>query len=199
MSGKFSLQWVNHTDFKRPMCSVRFNLRDALSQTGDGGLTCSRLHLDQVHIQFRPNGEAGQPTAIQDSEYRLNDDRSKDWLAETLQLYVRVSPGERHTLYTSGRPVEDVDPSSVPHPQRSLVYSVALGAAHNTGFDLGGDAYCRSYRPLRDLPVLQNVMHLSEIQVDLLWPLLQGDPSAAWWSVPDYRILRVLCEFSYTS
>lgn len=198
-NGKFSLQWVNNTDFTRPMCTARFNLRDALSPHGEGGLTCSRLHLDQVHIHFRPNGTSTDPV-IQDAEYRPGDDRSKDYLAETLQLYVRLSPGDRHVLYTSGRADTTLsDPSSVPHPQRSLVYSTALTASHNTGFDQGGDAYCRSYRPIRDLPALQHVAHLSELQVDLLWPLLQGDSTNTWWSVPDYRIYRVICEFSYAT
>lgn len=192
-TGKFSLQWVNTSDKKRPMCSVRFSLRDALSEHGEGGLTCRQLFLDQVHIHFRPSD------AIATEEYMPGDKKDLEWVTETLQLYVRLSPGARHTLYTSGVPLIEVDPSTVPHPQRSLVYSTALSAAHATSAD-GDDSFCRTYRPVRDLPVLEYASRLSDLQVDLLWPLLQGNPTGtAWWSVPDYRINRVICEFSFTS
>lgn len=193
MSGKFSLQWVNGADFKRPMCTARFNLRDALSAHGGGGLTCHRLHLDQVHIHFRPS------TDINASEFSRGDQADYEWINETLQLYVRITPGARHILYTSpGRPMAEVDPTSIPHPQRSLVYSAALSPAYATSGD-GDDTFCKTYRPIRDLPVMEDLANLSEIQVDLLWPLLQGDNQQVWWSVPDYRIRRVICEFSYTS
>lgn len=174
------------------MNSVRFSLRDALSEHGEGGLTCDKLYLDQVHIHFRPS------TDIANDEYMPGDKKQLDWVDETLQLYVRMSPGTRHTLYTSGIPSMEVDPSVVPHPQRSLVYSAALSASYATSAD-GDDSYCRTYRPVRDLPVLENVSRLSDLRVDLLWPLLQGDPSGtAWWSVPNYRFYRVICEFSFT-
>lgn len=190
-SGKFSLQWVNHADFNRPMGSVRFNLRDALSPTGESGLTCSRLHLDQVHIHFRPNTELANQTLMP------RDSVDMEWVNETLQLYARITPGARYVLYTDGAQSTTVDPHTVPHPQRSLVYSAALSPAHATSGD-GDDTFCKTYRPIRDLPVLEHVANLTELQVDLLWPLLQGDSKAVWWSVPDYRILRVICEFSYT-
>lgn len=202
-TGKFSLQWVNTSDFKRPMSSMRFNLRDAMvGGSGESGLTCGRLHLDQVHVQFRPSKKADGSVNITDAELRPGDSRDYDWTTETLQLYVRITPGERHTLYTSGPTTNgstsDFGNSMVPHPQRSLVYSVALGAAHSTAATTS-DAHCRSYRPIRDLPVLRDSTGLTDIQIDLFWPLLQGDhTNAVWWSVPDYRILRVLCEFSYT-
>lgn len=194
-SGKFSLQWVNNNDNTRPMNTMRFNLRDCLSTaTGTDGLTCRRLHLDQVHIQFRPSTQIGT------TEFRTGDNSTLEWINETLQLYVRTTPGARHVLYTSGNyPSQtNVDWSVEPHPQRSLVYSAALSAAHATSAD-GDDTFCKSYRPIRDLPVLEHVAGLTEIQVDLLWPLLQGDLTRlVWWSVPDYRILRVICEFSFT-
>lgn len=196
-SGKFSLQWVNNTDHTRPMGSARFNLRDSLASQGEGGLTCGRLHLDQVHIHFRPPGTATSPV-IADDEFTRGDNRDLEWVNETLQLYVRITPGERYTLYTSPKETPAYQTSdTMPHPQRSLVYSAALSAGYATSGD-GDDTFCKTYRPIRDLPVLYHASNLSEIQVDLLWPLLQGDPSAAWWGVPEYRILRVICEFSYT-
>lgn len=190
-SGKFSLQWVNQSDNKRPMSTARFNLRDALTAYGLSGLTCRHLHLDQVHIQFRPSKLADGTANIQDAEFRTGDSRNYDWTNETLQLYVRLTPGEEFVLYTI--------PAYSPSAERSLVYSSALTAAHSTSATVP-DAYCRTYRPIRDLPVLNDVHLLSELKVDLLWPLLQGDPDkTVWWSVPDYRILRVICEFSYES
>lgn len=192
-TGKFSLQWVNSPEYKRPMNMARFNLRDALATHRDAGLTCGKLFLDQVHVQFRPSVE------IQSTEYRVGDREALDWINETLQLYVRLTPGVRHVLYTSAsHDGGEADPNTVTHPERSIVYTSALSASHATSGD-GDDAYCKTYRPIRDLPVLEGASQVSEIQVDLLWPLLQGDPSrVAWWSVPDYRIIRVICEFSYT-
>ena len=194
MSGKFALQWVNDASgtYTRPMNTAVFTLRDPVStQMGDGGLSCAHLHLDQVHVQFRPT------TSIGTGEFRTGDGAQKDWRAETQHLYVRTTPGVRHTLYTDGRPTEPPRNSTGRTPSRSLVYSSALTVTPYTGL-AAEDVWCRTYRPVRDLPVLSSVDSLSEIQVDLLWPLLQGDPTATWWSVPDYRILRVICEFSYT-
>lgn len=196
-SGKFSLQWVNNGDFTRPMSTARFNLRDSLSPHGESGLSCTRLHLDQVHIQFRPSKKADGTANIQDTELRSGDSRNYDWTNETLQLYVRLTPGERYVLYTSGVPIQETDPTIISSAPRSLVYSTVLSAGYSTAADTQ-DAYCRTYRPVRDLPVLRDTTQLTELQVDLLWPLLQGDPEhTVWWSVPDYRILRVICEFSY--
>lgn len=191
-SGKFSLQWINRADGSRPMGQVRFNLRDHLSW---GTLTCDTLHLDQVHVQFQPNDR------IPDAALRPPDSKDFDWQAETLQLYVRITPGHRHTLYNQSDPVTAAAGQGGGQlTQRSLVYSSALSASPYTGATGGTDAYCRSYRPIRDLPVSTNLLGVSEIQVDLLWPLLQGGPAnAVWWNVPDYRIVRVLCEFSFTT
>lgn len=192
-TGKFSLQWVNDFNYKRPMNTARFNLRDALSAQGEAGLTCRQLFLDQVHIQFRPTPD------IKATEYRVGDSDTLDWINESLQLYVRLTPGVRHTLYTSGVPHNEAEGSSTSNPQRSLVYSAALCSAWATSGD-GDDTFCKSYRPVRDLPVLVNGNQVSELQVDLLWPLMQGDPTRmAWWSMPDYRMIRIICEFSFVS
>lgn len=204
MSGKFSLQWINDRDqaFQLPMGSVRFNLREPLgtgmsTTLGGGGLGGARLHLDQVHIQFRPT------TDIALGEFRPGDDDKKDWRAETQALYVRCTPGERYPLLTR------MVPSSLPFEERvhqnpsrfashSLTFSAALNVVPFTGLP-DEDVWCRTYRPVRDLPVVAELGSCSEIQLDLLWPLLQGDPAhTTWWTVPDYRILRVICDFSYT-
>lgn len=201
-SGRFALQWVNDNGrfYLRPMGSAVFTLRDALSvDTGEGGLTCGRLHLDQVVIHFRPTTDIGS------GEFRPGDSSEYDWRAETQLLYVRTTPGARHTLYTDGVPSRtdinqgvDGTTGTGRAAQRSLVYTTSLTPVPYTGL-VAEDPWCRTYRPVRDLPILQHVANLSEIQLDLFWPLLQGDPGTAWWQVPDYRILRVVCEFSYTS
>lgn len=191
-SGKFSLQWVNDNTHQKSMNTAVFTLRDTLNPyTGDGGLTCERLHLDQVHIHFRPTTEIGT------AEYRTGDNTDLDWRAETQQLYVRLNPGVRYVLYTDGTSNIRTEETGR-HTQRSLVYSAALSVGPGTGLS-SEDVWVRTYRPVRDLPVLTHVANLSELQVDLLWPLLQGDSGAAWWSVPDYRILRVIAEFSFAS
>lgn len=197
-TGKFSLQWVNDTasGFTRPMTSVRFNLRDpqggwGLHGPSAGGLACERLHLDQVHIQFRPT------TDIRIDEFRAGDDDKKDWRAETQEVYVRCTPGTRHPLLTRSLR-QSISQESVREPNHSLTYSAALQVVPYTGL-AEEDVWCRTYRPLRDLPVATDLSDCSELQVDLLWPLLQGHVmETAWWNVPDYRILRVICDFSYT-
>lgn len=192
---RFSLMWVNDpVTHQRPMSSCRMTLRDAggdaLGQS-HGGLTCSALYLDQVHIQFRPE------TDIATGEFQAGDDATKPWLAETTELYVRTSPGRRSVCYTLGAsdPVPDT-PGHTVQPKVSLVYTAALSLVPDKGGLHGENVYNRTYRPLRDLPVATHLQNVSELTVDLLWPLLQADPRIASWYVPNYRIHRVLCEFS---
>lgn len=189
---RFSLMWVNDPDtHQRPMSSVRMTLRDAggdaLGQSA-GGLTCGALHLDQVHIQFRPTQD------IAPGEFQPGDDASRNWRAETLELYVRTSPGRRSVCYTLGakKPVQSSDGTVM--PDVSLVYTAALFHVP----DVGGteSTYSRTYRPLRDLPIATHLHGVSELTVDLLWPLLQSDPTNPSWYVPNYRIHRVICDFT---
>lgn len=191
---RFSMMWVNDpVTHNRPMSSCRMILRDAggdaMGQVG-GGLTCGALYLDQVHIQFRPE------TDIAPSEFKDGDDATKPWLAETLELYVRTSPGRRSVCYTlnATEPVQQQDGAVI--PKASLVYTAAFALVPDVGGVAGENAYCRTYRPLRDLPVATHLYNVSELTVDLLWPLLQADPRLSSWFVPNYRILRVLCDFT---
>lgn len=189
---RFSMMWVNDpTNYQRPMSTCRMTLRDAGGDAwgqSTGGLTCASLHLDQVHIQFRPSSD------IDPTEFVPGDHPDKPWRAETLELYVRTSPGRRSVCYTVGakQPLQASD--GAVQPSVSLVYTAALFHVP----DLGGaeSLHCRTYRPLRDLPVATNLQNVSELSVDLLWPLLQGDPRAASWYVPNYRIMRVICDFT---
>ena len=193
---RFAMMWVNDTqsnNHSRPMSSCRMTLRDAGGDAigqSPGGLTCRALYLDQVTIQFRPTDE------IAANEFMRGDDATKDWHQETLELYVRTSPGRRSVCYTLGgdQPVQLSD--GTVKPQVSLVYTAALHCVPDT--EGSGNGRCRTYRPLRDLPIATHLHNVSELTVDLLWPLLQasGTGTSTSWFVPNYRILRVLCDFT---
>ena len=191
LSGKFSLQWVNDSTLKRPMGSVRFNLRDV--QGLGEGLTCTALHLDQVHIIFVPSA-----APILASLFRSGDGPSVRWRAEGQFLNVLLTSGERYILATRPTTAGTTQDTQVSRPEQTLVYRVSLANTPYTGAP-EKEFWCRSYRPIRDTPAAQHLQDVSEIQVDLFWPLLQGDPNAIWWAIPDYRIQRVICEFSFHS
>ena len=188
---KFSVMWANNATHTRPgMSSFRATLRDPLGPHIDGGIGGRAVHLDQVHVQFRPS------TSIAAGEFQAGDGPQFDWRAETQTLYVRTTPGARHTLYTRSAQA-DASETTVRCPHRPLVYSGALHAVPQMAGDQ--DLWCRTYRPLRDLPVVEGdavEQGLSELGIKLLWPLLQDDTQAAATYVPDYRMLRVLCDFS---
>lgn len=188
---RFSLQWVNDPiTHQRPMSNCRMVLRDAGGDAigqSPGGLTCGSLFLDQVLIEFRPS------TEIQAGEYQTGDDSARDWMAPTTELYVRTSPGRRSVAYTVGAQEAIQTPAGAVQPKSQLIYTAALSLVPDLT-PVNGPI--RVYRPLRDLPVATHLQHVSEITVDLLWPLLQSDPvHHPTWFVPNYRIARVLCDF----
>lgn len=190
---RFSMMWVNDpATHQRPMSTCRMTLRDAGGDAmgqSHGGLTCSALYLDQVHIRFRPT------TEIASGEYTGGDSASRTWRDETTELYVRTSPGRRSVCYTLAAqdPIQPSD-GTVTQPRVSLVYTAAL---HVTP-EASDTATVRTYRPLRDLPVATYLSNVSELTVDLLWPLLQGQAATTpgSWYVPNYRIDRVICDFT---
>ena len=187
---KFSVMWANNNTHTRPnMSSFQATLRDASAGgSGDGGVRGRAVHLDQVHVQFRPTTNITQ--------FQTGDSSAYDWRAETQSLCVRTTPGERHTLYTQSAQANTTQ-TTVQHPHRCLTYGAALHSVPQMAGDQ--DLWCRTYRPLRDLPVIEGdalLCGLSELQIDLLWPLLQDDARTAASYVPDYRIVRVLCDFS---
>lgn len=195
MSAKFSVMWQNNTTFNRPMSKHTFRLRD-LGLPHYDGVT---VHVDQITIVFRPIAGAG---AIGDAEYRPPDSKEYAWHTETDQLMLRCSPGVRYPMYVGDDPAletsnvyasdEGRDRQAV---QRVCTYSAALAVV--PGNHIGDESYwVRTYRPVRDLPVVQDTSHLSEWSLELFFPFLQGDSSALGTSVPDYRIHKVLCEFS---
>jgi hypothetical protein len=159
---------------------------DATGQS-HGGLTCSALYLDQVVVQFRAASSIGP------SEYDPTDNNTRTWKDETTELYVRTSPGRRSVCYTQAGtdPIQPAD--ATVQPRVSLVYTAALHATPTSDTSL-----VRTYRPLRDLPIATYLQNASEITVDLLWPLLQGrsPTTPGSWFVPNYRIERVVCDFT---
>lgn len=195
--GKFAIQWSNDTanDYKQPMSSRRFMLRRTMrTPEAYQGLTCQDLFLDQVYIMFRPTPFIAQ------AEFVAPDSSSFDWHSETDNLLVRIHPGFEYPLHiVSGTTNPDHHQTSN-NPDQALIYSAALSVKESGAKNLEEHYWCRTYRPIRDAPVASNLIDASEIQIDLLFPVLQDllTSSNATRSVPDYRILRVLCEFSYT-
>lgn len=180
--------WCNNADGSRTGMNARtVTLRDGLGYLARcGGLRAQSLHLDQVHIWFRPS--ASIPTA----QFTYGDSTAKSWRVETAQLLVRVKPGEQFTFYVV-EPGDDDRTSS--QPERSLTYSSALSLTP----DVEGteDYWVRTYRPIRDIPVARKLDGVSELDIELLWPLLfQSGVTGVPNTVPDYRILRVILEFS---
>lgn len=193
MASQFSVMWSNNATKTRPMTKHRITLRGMNDPQGYG-FTARHLHLDQVHIIFRPNAD------IAGSEYVPGDSSSKTWRAETSHLFVRTLPGEQHPCFSSG--TQDgiqgeaslTSTTAVREPTCSLVYSSALSLVPSVEGD--EDYWCRTYRPVRDIPVANFVTNASELDIELMFPLLFNDTTTPFTGVPNYRILKVLCEFS---
>lgn len=203
-SKKFSVMWANNVQSTRDMGTFRVTLRDPLGERSDhpahGGITCDELYLDQVHIKFRPSGtiSTGEAPFFTPREFIPGDSPDYHWRAETMELYVAISPGVRYTMYTQRAQTEYVDETEsgmVVQPNRTLQYSSALYLTPSIGID-GDNFWNRTYRPLRDIPVAYDLHMVSELTIELLWPLLQGDDRVKSWRVPDYRIENVICDFS---
>ena len=188
---RFSLQWVNDpTTHQRPMSTCRVTLRDAGGDAigqSPGGLTCAALYLDQVIVELRPVAD------IAPTEYQNGDSQDRDWWGPTTELYVRTSPGRRCVGYVLGANDAIQSTDGTVQPRASLVYTTPLTVVA----DGGATTHQRIYRPLRDLPIATHLHNVSELTVDLLWPLLQADRThRPTWYVPNYRIARVLCDFT---
>lgn len=188
---RFSLLWINDpSTHQRPMSTCRMVLRDAGGDAvgqSPGGLTCGSLFLDQVIVELRAVAD------IAPSEYQNGDTNAVDWWGPTTELYVRTTPGRRSVCYTLGadEPVQSTD--GTVQPRASMIYTTPLTVVT----DASGYGHQRTYRPLRDLPIATHLQNVSEITVDLLWPLLESDrTSHPIWYVPNYRIDRVLCDFT---
>lgn len=170
----FTLQWTNNATHTEPMTSKRIGMR---TWTWPWGLTCKRLYLDQVFIVFRPTAE------IQSTEFVPGDSATQNWKAETMQLYVRSDPGHEHPVFAEGQ------------GYRPLTYSCALAITPDV--EGSEDYWCRTYRPLRDVPIATGLNGCTEFSMELLFPTLFVDPTPqSLEQIPSYRILKVICHFS---
>lgn len=179
-SAHFSVMWSNNDqNWDRSMTEHALTLRDAIS--------CSKLHLDQVHIIFRPSSD------IPSTQFVPGDTSTLTWRAETSQLLVRTTPGERHHLYATSS--DDTTSNDVMRQvHRPVTYSAALTVTPDS--EGAEDMWCRTYRPVRDLPVAHHLFNTTELRIELLFPLLMEDTRTTLKQIPNYRIIKVLCEFS---
>ena len=100
-----------------------------------------------------------------------------------MQLYVRTDPGHEHPVFAERE------------GHRPLTYSCAMTLAP----DVEGteDYWCRTYRPLRDVPIATGLNGCTEMNIELLFPtLFRNSTPGTLEQIPDYRILKVICHFS---
>lgn len=180
-AAQFTVLWSNDNTHNRPMLQHSITLRDGCPS---GGLYCGSLFLDQVFVLFRPNGD------IAAGELVAGDTANYNWRAETSQLLIKTKPGFSHVLY-------NVKPSAAMStgitPVRQILYSNAY--ALNQNMENVEDYWCRTYRPVRDTPVAIDLRNVSDLSIELIFPLLMDNPVLQ--TLPNYRILSVMCEFSY--
>lgn len=193
----FSVLWNNDSThpYDRSMSKHSLTLRDL-------PLRGRRLYLDNVFVRFRPAAEmvdrtvAVEPPTVPPTTVLVpwpwapGDSAAQTWRTETSQLMVRTKPGFEYCCYAVLGTHSDEKETGL-HPTRQLVYSGAYAACPS---DEASDPLCRTYRPIRDVPVahIDDALfhHHSELNIELCFPLLSLP------QLPNYRILSVLCEFS---
>lgn len=197
---RFSVMWMNHpVTWDREMSKHTFPIRDWLPVSRENPYESWDIYLDQVHIILNPVDTLKEADAdpANPFTYVTGDSDAYDFRVETYQLLVGFDPnGERHRMYTESavdpNVSEQVDNVIVP-----VVYSSSMTL--HTAVD-AGDKNNRIYRPVRpDQPIAQNVASYhfaSPLSVELMWPILYANQSGILSYVPNYRILRVLCDFS---
>jgi hypothetical protein len=192
--------WMNHpVTWDREMSKHTFPVRDWLPASRDNPYESWDIYLDQVHLILNPLEEliAADADPANPFVYTAGDSALYDFRVETYQLLVRFDPnGERHVMYTES--VEDPNTSErVDNVITPVVYSSSMTL--QTAVD-AGEKYNRIYRPVRpDQPIAQNVASYhfgSPLSVELLFPILFANETGILSYVPNYRILRVLCDFS---
>lgn len=190
--GKFSIQWSNDTtDYKQPMSSRRVMLRRNMrTHEAYQGLACRELYLDQVYIVFRPSN------TITASEFVAPDAATFDWHSETDQLMVRIHPGFEYPFHNINGNTNPDHVVTSHNPDQVLAYSTTMCVKESGTKNTDDHYWCRTYRPVRDAPVSGPLLDTSELQIDLLFPILQNS-SNNQKTIPNYRILSVLCDFTY--
>lgn len=197
---RFSVMWINHpVTWDREMSRHVFPIRDWLPAAREHPYETWDIYLDQVHVILNPVEALTEADAdpANSFAYEMGDSADYDFRVETYQLLVRFDPnGERHVLYTESA----ADPNT-----NDRVGQVVTPTYYSSSLTLqnvdAGEKYNRVYRPVRpDLPIARNVApyHFgSPLTLELGWPILMANTAANILSyVPNYRILRVLCDFS---
>lgn len=203
---QFTVLWTNNNNFTRKdMTKVPVSFRH-LGDHATGGLSCKAVYIDHIKIVYRPSD------SIDNAEFVEGDDVDHTWRAETSDLMVRMSPGVRNTLLlvedstnhqkanTSATEWENRNLSGYGvHRQTwpGLVYSCSLTLAPNV--DGNEDYWVRTYRPVRDVPCAHHWTGIGEIELELHFPMLLASGifgNRYFASVPDYRIVTVMIQFS---
>jgi hypothetical protein len=165
----------NATQLNLPMGRFECTLKTPLS--------CDELFLDQVYILFKPS------STIPLTTFQDGDGIDKTWRAETRELAVRVRPGMTYQLYSRADTLPEQS------AQATLEYSTILEPVP-TG-QAPEELWCRTYQPLRDVPVARGYHSVGQITLELLWPCLEADNRTTFTHVPDYRIEKVICNLSW--
>lgn len=197
---RFSVMWINSptSPWDRCMSKHSFPIRDLLPLPRDNPLETWDIYLDQVHIILNPLAAlvAADATVGDPFTFAANDRADLDFRAETYQLMVRFEPnGERNVLYTEAA----TDPNRSDRVQSLVVPLVYSASLFLHGSVDAGEQNNRVYRPVRDLPIAQNVSAhygTGPLTVELLWPILVANQPEIITYLPDYRVLRVICDFS---
>lgn len=197
---RFAVMWINPTaPWNREMSRHTFPLRDWLPPSGrENPFETWDIYLDQVHLILNPVDALVEAAADPASGFgwKTGDSADYDYRVETYHLLVRFDPaGQRHLLYA--------EPATDPTREdgvRSVVVPVQYSGSLflHPGVD-SGDKHNRVYRPVRDLPVAENVAPYQfgeSLTVELIWPVLLANASNVPTKIPDYRVLRVMCDFS---
>jgi hypothetical protein len=196
---RFSVMWMNipHAPWNRTMSQHSFPIRDLLPLARDHPLETWDVYLDQVHLILNPPNIVN--AAINDltlPALASGDALNLDFRSETYQLMVRFEPnGERNVLYTEAA----LDPNRTDRVASMIVPLVYSSSLFLTPSVDSGDQYNRVYRPIRDLPIAQNLsasFNSGPLTVELLWPILVANSPGILQAIPNYRILRVICDFS---
>ena len=184
---KFSIMWANNAAMNRPMSRHTFRLRDL----GHIFLTKKdAVHLDHVYILFTPLNN------LTNAQFIPPDSRDLTLRGETMQLMVRTTPGVRHMFFTErsdDKVMGEFDQVDV--TTKATTYSSSLSITP----DVEGteDYWCRTYRPIRDLPVIQDYEgDLTQLTIEFIWPIMLSNHRTVFQQIPDYRIYQVIVEFS---
>ena len=109
---------------------------------------------------------------------------------------VRTTPGVRHIFFTErsdDKVMGEFD--QVDRTTQATTYSSSLCLTP----DVEGteDYWCRNYRPIRDVPVIQDYEgDLTNFSIELIWPILLSNHRSSYEQIPDYRMYQVIVEFS---